>query len=157
MSINIVKKAHGDDSREFEKLISNIKDIELLVLKIHLHIEKSFDLIILYKLEGSNKLVEKAKFSFFQKYLIVEAIGIVEEKAMQSVHQLNKLRNSLSHKIDYEVSIEDITKVGSPLGKSFASYKRKHNNDDRAVLTSILCGIAGEVRGSQLKYTVGSL
>ena len=145
---------YDGDTKEFIELVKGIKDTELLLLKLHLHVERSLDLIIELYFENPKSLLKKGKFTFNQKLNLVEAMGVIDYKIIQSLYQLNKTRNNLSHRLDFRIDKNTITNIGSPLGKEFTRIRKKYENkEDVFIFIDLLHYLSGSIRGKQLRIS----
>ncbi len=106
------------------------------VLIAHLFSETLLDRIIAKRLPGGAKFLEKGKLTYAQKLLLAEALNNLSDDVAQSLTQLNKIRNQLSHNFGRNLTDEDIQHIGSPLAM-FGQLKAKFQPADTRVLLGI--------------------
>ncbi|EHH3742179.1 hypothetical protein ACTBKU_004628 [Vibrio parahaemolyticus] len=85
----------------YVKALSESHVIESLVLKTHLWLERLFDEIIAMHFPNP-KAIEKGRFSFAQKLVLVRAIKGTSDSRLElfsKIHTLNQIRNEISHYI----------------------------------------------------------
>lgn len=107
--INIGTKEYFESLKDFETHFPE-DDIELITLKAHLLIERLLDKYLALNLQNINKL-KKARLNFSQKVAIVSAMHHDTncDWLWSNIKLLNKLRNELSHNLEFE-SYEEIQK-----------------------------------------------
>ena len=99
--------------------------------------------IILARLERGDKIIGRANLSYSQKLLLVDSFNILEDRIIQSLNILNRVRNSCVHKKEKKVTRGDIDLIGSPLGKEYSKKKREYGNNigDLFIDTLIMIGV----------------
>ncbi len=136
MGKNYAKKGITSPHRGYEKFINaaDLKHDEVtIVLRSHLLVEYYLDQIILLNIPRGDVLLDQ-KFSFIQKTYIVESLEVLPERLINSVKNLNSIRNRCSHDLDYKISEVDVDKIGMPFGKSYLEIKRDHFDSIKTLL-----------------------
>lgn len=114
-----VKKFHRDI--EDENLIH-------IVLKAHLYIEYELEQLI-KKYLPKPELLKIENLKFFQKYSLALAMGLIPESEKNILYSLNRLRNDLAHKIDFDINEKFFTErvIGQFGKRTRISYKMHLN------------------------------
>ncbi len=55
----------------------------------------------------------------------MDALDVVPKEIVDSLKNLNKVRNDCSHVMDYVISEKDVDRIGSPFGLEYIKLKRK--------------------------------
>lgn len=142
-------KEHIVDAAEIERFMEIeteeltkifVGDVEplVLILKAHLYTENFLEKIILVTLARGDKIVDNGSFTYHNKLLICEAADVISDSLVSSLRNLNKLRNKFAHQLDMKISMADITKIGSPLGKEFTKVKKDKLGDPQLLFSSVL-------------------
>ena len=131
---SIKKKEFG----KIQESIGHIDDPILLVLKAHLYSEFLLERIILGRLQRGDRVIEKAKLTYFQKLALVDSFDCLPDWAVSSLRNLSKLRNQCSHELSKDIAEIDVTRIGSPLGKKFTEFKNEQGATTFSILLSVL-------------------
>ena len=123
----------------FEQSLGEDTDPAIVVLKGHLYSENQLESLVLMKLPRGDKVLENGNLSYSQKLLLVESLDILPDNIISTLRGLNKLRNKFAHNLDAEVSHNEITRVGSPLGKKFTALKHSSKSDEKLLWSVIHC------------------
>lgn len=136
--------------REFEKFQEAIgaeTDPVMLVLRAHLYSENLLERLILAHLSRGDKLLENGSLTYHQKLVLVEAVEGLPDSITSSLRRLNKLRNQCAHELGKKIVEIDITKMGSPLGKTFTEFKKKAEFDDARLLRLVITHVCSFISG----------
>ena len=135
---------NGENERKanphFERFIKAIPkgtDSVAGILRVHLLAEYYLDQIIITRLKRGD-IITDAKFQFWEKIIIIEALDIVSKEILDSLKKLNVVRNSCSHVLEYCITESDIDKIGNPFGKKYQDYKTKLGPDTSKLLQQTL-------------------
>ena len=120
--------------KEFKNALESWDDLN--ILKFHLLFENILERIIVKVLKRGDRLIEKGNLSFAQKLMLVHSFDIISDSYIQSLRQLNSLRNKLSHDKTAIITQNDFDLVGHPLGRAYTNIKRKYKNDYLFKITS---------------------
>jgi len=124
-------------------LMSNEDDI-YTVLKIHLFAEHYLDELICLEMPSGYKILD-FEFTFWQKLRILNSMNILEDETTESLTKLNKLRNNSAHTMGYDMSVQEIDKIGRPLGPVYSKLKKECINDKSKLLKSTLSKVLEEL------------
>jgi hypothetical protein len=127
-------------ARECEKigkLCWSQRDPQLILLRAHLLIEHYMERLILMYLEKGEKVIHK-RCHFARKLDLVEALDAVSERGCHAIRKLNEVRNSMVHKMYYEIANSDLDEIGKPFGKDFAEVKSCYANSPHDFLCATL-------------------
>lgn len=78
------------------------------------------------------------KFSFYHKLFIIKSLDVIKDDVLISIKKLNKVRNKLSHEMDYIVLESDIDSIGQPFGDYYAESKKKARDDDELLVNTLM-------------------
>lgn len=108
----------------FNRHIPLSTDLEYTALRTHLLVEYYLNHLLIIKL-GADKFDEIENLGFHAKIHRLKALKIEElENWMISVlFKLNKIRNNLSHSLEYKISEADIDSLGFYFGKDYIYRK----------------------------------
>jgi len=135
----------------FQSFETESKEV-LLVLQFHLHSENMLERVILSNLERGDKLLEKAGLSFHQKVCLVESFNVLEDRYIESLRKINKLRNNCAHMKSASISQHDIDLIGRPLGKIYTQIVKGNNGS----LEFVLVEVRSTVGSHLVSRTLGS-
>ena len=126
------------ESPEFISLkqsISKTTDLVIITLRFHLYIEFLLEKFLINCIPNGYKIIEYGRLTFNQKLILVDSFNIVAPEFIQSFKNINKLRNSLSHELSKEISLSDIDKIGTPLGKKYQILKKNKKSLDLLMIS----------------------
>ena len=108
----------------FDEHTKSISNLEYMALKGHLLIEYYLNLLLVLK-SNPDELKNIEDISFFQKVFKLKDLKLNNLKpwVVDSLFKLNKIRNNLSHSLDYKISETDIDSLGFNLGKKYIHRK----------------------------------
>ena len=138
---------------EFNDYLSSVADDRYEVLLVHLYIENIFDKYINLKLVEPIHVTSSNKFGFAQKFELVLAFGKIDDQLKDGVSKINKLRNNLAHDYKYEISKDDVDKMGQTLGKKFKHIESAGGNLISNILAAITAKLAGLVLAESVNIT----
>jgi hypothetical protein len=133
--------------KKFKEAIGAEGDTVMLLLRGHLYSENLLERLINFGLPRGDKLMENASLSYHQKLLLVEALDFLPDTIASSLRNLNKLRNQCAHQLNKKISEADITRIGSPLGKSFTEYKHEADFNEAGTLRKVINHVCGYLAG----------
>ena len=116
------------------------------ILKLHLVSEYYLERVIGLTVHHPEKIIGNRGFGYSQKLSVVDALGEIDVELVEALKNLNKLRNRCSHKLNYEVTLEDLDKIGMAFGETWEEYKRKSLTLEKqlADIGGILCAELGK-------------
>jgi hypothetical protein len=113
----------------------------LSVLRGHLLTEYYLERLLVLGLPRGDRLVGDAGLSYAQKVTVVESLDILEDKTIQCLRGLNRVRNSCAHEMDREISLADVERIGRPLGPEFTTLRREHYADIPKLLSTTIMAV----------------
>jgi hypothetical protein len=129
----------------FQKTCGGIVDPTLIILKVHLLTEYYLERLIHICLKRGDRVIKDGRLSYQQKLVLVDSLDILDDNIIQSLKELNKIRNSCAHKINKEITMADVELIARPLGKQCTKFRVKAKNNSLIFLHSILAFICGLV------------
>jgi len=132
---------------KFLKLCPKEQDPVLSVLRIHLLAEYHLERLCLLSLVRGDK-IPSGSFGFAQKLNIVEAIDVLDDRTVQSLKNLNRVRNLCAHEFDKTITASDIEDIGRPFGREHTKIKRDAGTDLQQYLISTLSCVCKEIVAS---------
>ncbi|MBU1365638.1 MAG: hypothetical protein KKE51_17620 [Gammaproteobacteria bacterium] len=142
------KIAKQKEFERFEKVIGAESDPTMRVLRAHLFSENLLERLLIVKLPRGDKIIENGNLTYHQKLVLIESLDFIPDSIISALRNLNKLRNLCAHELNKTITESDITKIGSPLGKSFTSMKRSAKFDDAVLLGKVIASICGHLAGA---------
>jgi len=127
----------------------------MMLMQTHLLTEHYLNQIISICLERGEKLIKKGNLNYSQKIVVVESLDKISDRLIQSLKDLNSIRNKCAHEIDKDISLSDIDRIGRNFGKDFVPKRKKHINDHRKLLGDILGDICASMLGEIRKLEDG--
>jgi hypothetical protein len=109
----------------FTKTLDSKDDLILLVLRFHLIIENLMERIIVAKLKRGDKIIEHGNLTFNQKLHLIDSFDVLDNSYIQSIKNLNTIRNKCSHEKSKVITGSDIDCIGRPLGNEYTRIKRE--------------------------------
>jgi hypothetical protein len=141
--------------KETDELVSALskkgKEETLLVLQFHLYTENMFERIILASIPRGDLLLDNAGLTYHQKLCLVNALEVIEDRYVQSLRKLNKVRNECSHERDKEILLADIELIGRPLGKLFSKLKHEIGDNLKELSITTFARIGAKLIGAIVK------
>lgn len=115
-----------DFMRRFMDTIKSEEPV-LIILKCHLLSEYYLNELLMSQLPRSDHIINshRAQFGYMQKLCIIDAMQIIPNDYVDSLTQLNKVRNNCGHESQYTVTEKDIDNIGTPFGLKYSQLKRK--------------------------------
>ena len=105
------------------------------VLNCHLVAEYYMEQIIMASLPRGDILFSgKNKPGFGSKLQLLQALDVAEDELITSLRSLNQVRNSCSHELDYQITRNDIEKIGRSWGKQHIETRRECGDDTNKFL-----------------------
>ena len=135
--------------QETEELLSILgkDDLVPLTIRFHLVAESHLDRIIAARLPRGNHLLkgQGPRFTFLHKIRIIESLVRKDSPVFSCLRHLNSLRNDCAHDRYKVVDVEDLTKVGSPMGQEFAQLRRDHSDVIGDFASAVYASIFGKL------------
>jgi len=132
-----IEKAIRIVVKEFISIIRETDNIILPFLRFHLLTENLLERIITCQLARADRLLDKAKLTYYQKLCLVSSFDSLSDKVVQALKNLNSKRNKLSHARSESISIDDIDKIGMPFGKKYSELKTKYSNNTKELVICV--------------------
>jgi uncharacterized protein YutE (UPF0331/DUF86 family) len=130
----------------FERMCPANQNPVLSVLRAHLlteyYMERIFQLML-----PRGDILSDANLSYAQKINLLEALAKIEDRTIQCLKNLNRLRNRCAHEYDKTITQADVELIGRPLGREHTEIRREHVDDVTGYLREILCAICRNVTG----------
>ncbi|MGG3642022.1 hypothetical protein ABES38_11700 [Bacillus gobiensis] len=113
----ILRKSNEDHTRILEDIKDN--EIQMVILKMHLYIEKELNEFIKEFFEKPDLLLNDMKLSFIAKLKILHALDddIIDKPLYNAILKINNVRNSLAHTLNYEFTEDEFKKLHDTLEK----------------------------------------
>lgn len=130
----------GDSKKHFDKFTKTVlkaKDAVTMLVRCHLLAEYYLDTIIATNIPRGDIIVDY-RFQYSEKLIIVEALNVIPKEILDSLKKLNSVRNQCSHVLNYDISEDDIDKIGRPFGKRYAEHKAESGDNSRKLLECTL-------------------
>jgi len=132
--IRLINKVLSD----FSKHVTN-GDLSEILLKGHLLIEHYLDHIMLLLFDKKAGLKKK---SFYDKVSNLKDTDCFEdhEATIECLFALNRIRNELAHRLDFEVTQSQIDTIGYNLGKDYIvrRYSKDVDTDKKKLLLWVM-------------------
>ncbi len=129
---------------KFKKFVEENMEPVTMILHCHLLAEYYIDQLIISNLKRGDILID-SNFTFLNKLLVIKSLNILAENLVDSLKNLNKVRNDCSHVLDYQVYESDIDKIGRPFGKDYSVLKMKYLNNTKELLFYTLMILMAEL------------
>jgi hypothetical protein len=134
------------DYSSFERMCPKNQNPVLSVLRAHLlteyYMERLFHLML-----PRGDVLSDANLSYAQKISLLEAFAKIEDRTIQCLKNLNRLRNRCAHEYDKTITQADVDLIGRPLGREHTEIRRRLVDDVAGYLREILCCICGNITG----------
>jgi len=135
----IKKNELSDGHEKFIKVLQGPSEGSSIILRCHLLVEYFMDKIIQISLKRGHIITDNdVKFSFYHKLFIIKSLDVIKDDVLISIKKLNKVRNKLSHEMDYIVLESDIDSIGQPFGDYYAESKKKARDDDELLVNTLM-------------------
>lgn len=123
-----IERINENTLDEIKQHFIGINNPVLYILQTHLYSENLLERLLIVELPKGKKLINEGRLTFFQKIKIVESLDIIDGPVLKSLYELNKVRNSLTHKLNHEITSESITNIGLPFGDKYSYFVNKSEN-----------------------------
>jgi len=135
------------------KLFYSVCDPEqepvLTILRTHLLTEHYLERIIALVLSRGDRVLSGGNLTYAQKVSLVESFDLLEDSLVQSLKNLNKVRNECAHEIHKTITLSEVESIGRPFGKRFTPNRREYADDVPKLLHYTLmmacAGMAGHI------------
>jgi hypothetical protein len=134
----------------FDRAADSSQDAEVIVLRVHLLSEQYLERLIQIFLPRGDRILENANFTYYQKLTLVSSFDVLNDKTVQCLKGLNRLRNQCAHGLDKKITMSDVEVLGRPLGKLCTQYRRVSKNVPELFLLKILSYTCGHLAHSVL-------
>jgi len=122
---NKKEKKISDSYKRYLRAVNRRPDSVLVILRSHLLAEYCLDRIILLKLPRGDIIIEN-NFSFWQKLILIKSLRVLPDYLIDSLKNLNKVRNDCAHALEYKISERDVDKIGRPFTDEYLELKSEH-------------------------------
>ena len=136
--VEVNEEAFTPGFKKFLKAMKGHSESVSKILRAHLLTEYFLDQIINDTLPKGYILTEESKFTFSNKLLIVKSLDIISNEVIVAIKNLNRVRNSCSHQMDYNISEADIDLIGRPFGKKYSTKKNNVNHEEENDLLEVV-------------------
>jgi hypothetical protein len=82
---------------EFGEEFSEMKRIDLFILRTHLYVEHYLEMILDFHLENYEEI---DSFRFSQKLRVCKSLGLLDQELLENLKLINRMRNDLVHTLD---------------------------------------------------------
>lgn len=146
--MNKPTKARIEESfPRFLKSVGRQTDPVMMLLRAHLYSEARLEDLIRIGLPCGEIINERARLSYHQKLIVVQGLGILKSREITALDALNKVRNEFAHKIDRELTLQDVLRIGNSFGKEFEEIRQKAGSDTVVTLKCMLGRLCGYLDG----------
>ena len=132
--------------KDFEQHIVQEKDLSIILLKGHLLIEYYLEHLVLLFFDKSKKV---SKMGFYGKVCALREKNVFNVGVEKHLLELNDVRNSLAHRLDFQISTYEIDKIGYNMGKDYILKKLDlevgSSNSTKELLIWVISEIASDV------------
>ena len=144
--MNTLRNLKMEDYQKFVlEHLSDIPNLELLILKGHILVEYAINLYLESLSKANQSDFFKENFTFSNKLTILKHFGNLgskDDNLYQEIHLLNKLRNDIAHKLTYnEKHLQDFF---SHIGNKYPMI----NNDTYTLKTKKFIGAISFICGA---------
>ncbi|MBI5018795.1 hypothetical protein HZB58_00800 [Candidatus Gottesmanbacteria bacterium] len=130
-----------DGYNKFVKVMQTCGDDVTKILKCHLLAEYYLDRLITMLIPKGYILIKSFKY-YSEKLSILEAMEAIPSKLVDSLKNLNSVRNDCSHELNYSIDEGDIDKIGRPFGIEYEEIKQENKNDQEVLNQTLMAVIA---------------
>ena len=142
------KKRMQESYSRFLKSVGKQTDPVMMLLRAHLYSEAVLENLIQIRLPHGEAVNERARLGYYQKLILVQALGILKSPAITALETLNKVRNEFVHEIDKELTFQDVLRIGDSFGKELEDTKQQTGSDTVETLKHMLSYICGHLDGA---------
>ena len=147
----ISNKESEHEYKKFIKTINPKSDGVTMILRSHLLAEHYLDQFIGSGIPRGDFIIDR-NFTFVQKLIIVKSLDVIPSYILDSLKNLNTVRNQCAHVINYKISENDIDKIGRPFDNEYSEYKLKYLNNSKGLLYSVLMMAIARLSGHTVRY-----
>ena len=130
------------------RAIANEQDIVMVILRAHLLTENLLEQLILAGLSRGDRILDEGNLTYYQKLILTAALDLLPDPIISSLRNLNKVRNDCAHQLEKTITENDVSKIGTSLGKKFVEIRHEANFDDLTVLRHLLYYVVGAMSGT---------
>lgn len=147
----ILNKEAEYEYKKFNKTVSHKSDSVTMILRSHLLAEHYLDQLIGSGIPRGDFVIDN-NFTFIQKLIIVKSLDVIPSYILDSLKNLNTIRNQCVHVINYKVSENDIDKIGRTFGNEYSELKLKYLDNFKGLLYDILMWVIARLSGHTVRY-----
>lgn len=137
--------------KKFEKTVNPKSDGVTMILRSHLLAEHYLDQFIGSGIARGDFVIDN-NFTFVQKLIIVKSLDVIPSYILDSLKNLNTVRNQCAHVINYQVSENDVDKIGRPFGHEYSEWKLKYLDNFKELLYRTLMLVIARLSGHTVRY-----
>lgn len=134
-----MRKVHSLTEDEFKNLVNKyfrganilLADDLTVVIRAHLLVERLIEMLLRKKLVNI-KILEHNDFTFNMKLALVDSLGIISDRLLSAIRQLNNIRNRFAHNISSQLRDVDISEITKFLNSK--DYFIKFKGDNKSML-----------------------
>ncbi len=125
--------------------LKKYNDPDLAIIKAHLVCEYYIDQFIILKKDDEDD-IHLIELTFHNKITrFLNQNNPEEKKVFRKLNKLNKLRNSISHELDYIIRESDVDSIGVMVGKEYIFLKYKSQNNLEELLFYVLKDVISSI------------
>lgn len=118
----------------------------LSILRVHLLTEYSIERAFQVLLPRADKITD-VSLSYAQKLALLESLDEFDDRTIQCLKNLNRVRNRCAHEYDKTLTAADVELIGRPLGKEHTEIRNANLEDVGKYLHEVLSAICRGVNG----------
>ena len=127
----------------FKRTCKKTEKPVLMILRVHLLAEYYLERLIHTVLDRGDRIIDGGNLTYYQKVVLVSSFAIMEDKLIQALRGLNKVRNRCAHEIDKAIQMSEVELICRPFGEVCTEYRRSSKRSVRAFLYHTLSYICG--------------
>jgi len=128
----------------FLKMCPEDQNPVLSILRVHLLTEYNIERAFHALLPRAEKITD-ASLSYAQKLALLESLDEFDDRIIQCLKNLNRVRNRCAHEYDKNITAADVELIGRPLGKEHTEIRNTNVESVTAYLHGILSAICRDI------------
>lgn len=136
----------------FKQVMESCHDDVTKVLRGHLLAEYYIDRLIGLYFPRSDIIINKFRY-LNDKLNILEALSFLPQNLVDAIRNLNSLRNSCSHVLNYVLVESDVDKIGRPFGLKYEKIKQEKKTTSEILHQTLMLIIARLHGGFSAEYS----
>ena len=128
----------------FAKMGPDTQEPVLSVLRVHLLTEYNIERFFHALLPRADKIAD-ASLSYSQKLALLESLDELDDRTIQCLKGLNRVRNRCAHEHDKTITVADVELIGRPLGKEHTQIRNEHVDNTHDYLKAVLSAICRNI------------